>query len=93
LSIYDVCPTSATHLQDGAVFFSVEVEVKKNLIRGYSVTSFLKLFSFCGGLLLALCFVDCNIDGFELKFADILYSNKTVQIWGTRKDTRDLKDS
>jgi hypothetical protein len=42
-------------------------------------------------LLLALCFVRCNIDGFELKFADIFYSNKMVQIWGIRKDTRNLK--
>jgi hypothetical protein len=96
-TIYDVCPTSATHLQDGGVFFSVEVEVVKNPMRellmagGYSVASFLDLFSFRGGSSLALRFVRCDIDGFELKFADIFYSNETVQLWGVRKDTRDLK--
>ena len=58
---------------------------------GYSVTSFLELFSFCGGSSLALRFVRCDIDGFELKFADIFYSNETLQVWGIRKDTRDLK--
>jgi hypothetical protein len=95
--IYDVCPTTAMNLQDGGVFFSVEVKVVKNtiqelLIAGDStVTTFIELFSFCGGSFLALRFVRCNIDGLELKFADIFYSNKTVQIWGTRKDTRDLK--
>ncbi len=96
-SIYDACPTSATHFQDGGVFFSVEVEVVKNPMRellmagGYSVTSFLELFSFRGGSSLALRFVRCDIDGFELKFADIFYSNETLQVWGIRKDTRDLK--
>jgi hypothetical protein len=94
--IYDVCPTSATQFHDGGVFFSVEVRVVKNPILkllmagGYSITSFLKLFSFHGGSLLALCFVRCDIDGFELKFADI-YSNETIHLWGIRKDTRNLK--
>jgi hypothetical protein len=92
-SIYDVCPTSATHFQNGGVFFSVEVRVIKNPIRellmagGYSVTSFLELFSFHGGSSLALRFDHCDKDGFELKFADIFYSNKTLQVWGIRKDT------
>jgi hypothetical protein len=75
----------------------VKVEVVKNPIPellmagGYSVTTFLELFSFCGGSSLALCFDRCNIDGFELKFADIFYSNKTLQVWGIRKDTHYLK--
>jgi hypothetical protein len=95
--IYAVCPTSATVFHDGGVFFSVEVRVTKNPIRellmagGYSVTSFLELFSFRGGSSLALRFVRCDVDGFELKFADIFYSNETIHLWGTRKDTRDLK--
>jgi hypothetical protein len=95
--IYDVCPTSATQFHDGGVFFSVEVIVVKNPIRellmagGYSVTTFIKLFSFCGGSSLALCFVRCDIDGFELKFAYIFYLNDTKHLWGTCENTRDLK--
>jgi hypothetical protein len=61
------------------------------MVGGYSVSSFLNLFSFCGGSSVALRFDCCDIDGIELKFADIFYSNKTFQVWGTRIDTRDLK--
>jgi hypothetical protein len=96
-SIYDICPTSEIHLQDDGVYFSVKVEVMKNPIQellmagGYSVTTFFELFSFHGSSSLSLCFVHCDIDSFKLKFADIFYSNKMVQIWGIRKDTHDLK--
>jgi hypothetical protein len=31
-----------------------------------------------GGSSLALCFVGTTIDGFELKFVDIFYSNKSI---------------
>jgi hypothetical protein len=95
--VYTAFPTSALQFQDGGVFFSVEVQVVKNPIRellvagGYNVTTFLELFSFRGGSSLALRFVRVDIDGIELKFADIFYSNESIQIWGIRKDTRDLK--
>jgi hypothetical protein len=58
---------------------------------GYSAMTFLELFSFFGGYSLALCFVLAAIDGFELNFADIFYSNQSIQIWGIQKDTHDLK--
>jgi hypothetical protein len=58
---------------------------------GYSVTSFLELFSFRGGSSLALRFVRCAINGFELKFGDVFYSNDSIHLWGIRKDTRNLK--
>jgi hypothetical protein len=96
-TVYDAFPTSALQFHEGGIFFSVEVEVVKNPMRellvagGYNVTSFLELFSFRGGSSLALRFLRVGIDGFELKFADIFYSLDLIQIWGIRKDTRDLK--
>ena len=96
-TVYDVFPTSAVQFHDAGVFFSVEVQVVNNPIRellvagGYNVTSFLELFSFRGGSSLSLRLVRVNLDGFELKFADIFYSLDLIQIWGIRKDTRDLK--
>ena len=97
LAVHQAFPTSVLQFKYEGVFFSVEVIVVKNPIREllmagcYSVTSFLELFSFCGGSSLALCFVWCNIDGFELKFADIFYSNDSIHLWVIHKDTRDLK--
>jgi hypothetical protein len=96
-AVYHAFPTSALYFHDGGVFFSVEVQVIKNPIQellmtgGYSVTTFLELFSFCGGSALALCFVRAAINGFELKLSDIFYSNKSIHIWGIQKDTRNLK--
>jgi hypothetical protein len=51
-AIYKAFPTSALHFQDGGVFFSVKEQVVKNPIHkllmagGYSITTFLELFSF-----------------------------------------------
>jgi hypothetical protein len=96
-NIYAAFSTSALHFQDGGVFISVEVQVVKNPIRellsagGYNVTTFLELFSFKGGSSLALRFVHANIDSIELKFADIFYNIKCLQMWGIHKDTYDLQ--
>jgi hypothetical protein len=44
-----------------------------------------------GGSSLALSLVRAAINGLELKFANVFYSNECILIWGIRKDTRDLK--
>jgi hypothetical protein len=90
-------PTSALHFHDNGIFYFVQVQVIKNPIQellmagSYSVTTFLALFSFCGGSSLALCFIRATIDGLELKFANIFYSSQYIHIWGIQNDTRNLK--
>jgi hypothetical protein len=95
-AVYHAFLTLTLHFHDGGIFFSVEVQVIKNPIQellmagGYSVTTFLELFSFRGASSLAIRFVQAAIDGLELKFANFFYSNQYIHIWGIRKDTCNL---